>query len=183
VSEAARRLMAGGGWYSCLGPDFDAMRASARAACHAHNVMHPEARVPLGVAPELRALFAACADDVLIEAPFHCSYGFNTSLGAAVFLNAGCVILDGAPVAIGAHSMVGPGAQIVTADHHRDPAERRRGIERALPVRIGADVWIGAGAIVLPGVSVGDSAIVGAGAVVARDVPAGARVTGVPARG
>lgn len=134
------------------------------------------------MAPALRALFASVGEGCCLEAPIHCSYGKNISLGRNVYLNAGCVILDSAPVTIGDGTMLGPGAQIYCADHHRDAALRRQGIERALPVCIGADVWIGGGAILLPGVSVGDGAIVGAGAVVTRDVAPGARVVGNPAR-
>ncbi len=72
--------------------------------------------------------------------------------------------------------------QILTADHPRDPALRRQGYESAKPVWIGANVWIGSGAIILPGISVGDDAIIGAGSVVTRDVPFGITVMGNPAR-
>ena len=85
-------------------------------------------------------------------------------------------------VTIGDRTQIGPGVQILTADHPRDPARRRAGLEFGRPVKIGADVWIGGGAIVLPGVTIGDEAIVGAGAVVTRDVPAGVTVVGNPAR-
>ncbi len=171
--------MVSGDWYSCLGEAYDEMRARARSACHQHSHMAPEHRG--GCGPLLAELFAHIDRDALIEAPFHCSYGVNISIGAA-FLNAGCVILDSARVSIGDHSMLGPGVQIYCADHHRDPVQRRKGIERALPVTIGRDVWIGGGATLLPGVTVGDGAIVAAGAVVSRDVAPGARVAGVPAR-
>jgi maltose O-acetyltransferase len=79
--------------------------------------------------------------------------------------------------------MLGPGVHIYCADHHRNAGKRRAGIERAFPVHVGAEVWIGGGAILLPGVTVGDGAIIGAGAVVSRDIAAGSRVAGVPARG
>ena len=75
-----------------------------------------------------------------------------------------------------------PMAQILTADHPRDPAIRRSGLESGRPVNIGSNVWIGAGALILPGVSIGDDAIIGAGAVVTRDLPAGATAMGNPAR-
>lgn len=117
-----------------------------------------------------------------MEAPFHCAYGHNITLGRNVYLNAGCVILDTGPVRIGDGSMIGPAVQIYCADHHRDVEKRAAGLERALPVTLGRDVWVGGGAIVLPGVTLGDGAIVGAGAVVTRDVAAGARVAGNPAR-
>jgi maltose O-acetyltransferase len=117
-----------------------------------------------------------------IRPPFHCDYGFNISLGAGAFLNFNCVILDVVAVTIGAKTQIGPGVQILTADHPRDPAERARGVEFGRPISIGANVWIGGGAIILPGVNVGDDALVGAGAVVTRDVPPGATVVGNPAK-
>ncbi len=84
-------------------------------------------------------------------------------------------------MAIGAGSMLGPGVHIYCADHHRDAAERRAGIERAMPVTLGQDVWVGGGAILMPGVTIHDRAIIGAGAVVTRDVPPETRVAGTPA--
>lgn len=117
-----------------------------------------------------------------MEAPFHCSYGHNIFLGRSVYLNANCVFLDSAPVRIGDGTMIGPAVQIYCADHHCEVSERAAGVERALPVTIGANVWIGGGAILFPGTTIGDGAIVGAGAVVTKDVPAGARVVGNPAR-
>ncbi|MDW4551039.1 sugar O-acetyltransferase [Defluviimonas sp. D31] len=179
MARSPREIMASGEWYSCLGADYEDLRRAARRACHEHATMEPDERGACG--PRLAKLIAM-GEDCWIEAPFHCSYGFNIRLGARVYLNAGCVVLDSAPVSIGAHSMLGPGVHIYCADHHRDPARRREGIERALPVTVGVDVWIGGGAILLPGVTLGDGAIVAAGAVVTRDVPAGARVAGVPAR-
>lgn len=118
----------------------------------------------------------------VIRPPFHCDYGFNIFLGAGVFLNFNCVILDVVRVTIGDKTQIGPGVQILTADHPRDPATRATGLEFGRPISIGANVWIGAGAILLPGVTVGDDALIGAGAVVTRDVPEGATVVGNPAR-
>jgi len=117
-----------------------------------------------------------------IRPPFHCDYGFNLHLGRGVFLNFDCVILDVVRVDIGDGTQIGPAVQIYTADHPRDPAQRREGWEFGKPVRIGRNVWIGGGAIVLPGVTIGDDALIGAGSVVTRDVPAGATVAGNPAR-
>ena len=126
--------------------------------------------------------FAAVGDDAVIRPPFHCDYGFNIRLGAGVFLNFNCVILDIVGVTIGDRTQIGPGVQILAADHPRDPAGRASGLEFGRPVRIGRNVWIGAGAIILPGVSVGDNALIGAGSVVTRDVPAGVTAFGNPAR-
>lgn len=130
----------------------------------------------------LRERLAEVGAGAAIRPPFHCDYGFNISLGEGAFLNFNCVILDVVAVAIGAMTQIGPGVQILTADHPRDPEERRSGLEFGRPVRIGANVWIGAGALLMPGVSVGDDAIVGAGSVVTRDVAPGATVVGNPAR-
>lgn len=119
---------------------------------------------------------------VEVRPPFHCDYGFNIRLGEGVFLNFNCVILDVVEVVIGDRAQIGPGVQILTADHPREPDMRRSAIEFGRPISIGSDVWIGAGALILPGVSIGDGAIIGAGSVVTRSVPAGARAFGNPAR-
>lgn len=175
-----REKMAAGDWYCCLDPELETLRGAARQAVHAHNHLSPENRQ--GLSAPLRDLFAAAGRDCLIEAPFHCSYGINIHLGSGVYMNAGCVILDSAPVWIGDGTLIGPGAQLICAEHHKDTGKRRAGIEIALPVTLGRDVWIGAGAIVMPGVTIAEGAIVAAGAVVTRDVAAGDIVKGVPAR-
>ncbi|WOS63006.1 sugar O-acetyltransferase [Sinorhizobium fredii] len=180
MTKSEREKMAAGEWYACLDPELDAMRAAARRAVHQHNTMPPDQRGRM--APALEALLAAVAEDVFIEAPFHCSYGVNITLGAGVYLNAGCTILDSAPVTIGAGSMLGPGVHIYCAEHHKDVVLRRAGLEVARPVTIGKDVWIGGGAIILAGVTIGDGAIVGAGAVVTKDVAPGVTAVGNPAR-
>lgn len=130
----------------------------------------------------LREAFASVGEWANIRPPFHCDYGYNIRLGNGVFLNFGCVILDVVSVSIGDMTQIGPGVQILTADHPRDPAQRAQALEFGRPVVIGANVWIGGGAIILPGVTIGDNALVGAGSVVTRDVPAGATVVGNPAR-
>lgn len=175
-----RDKMVAGEWYSCLDPELGALRNAAREVCFEHRTTPPQDLA--AISPALEALFGSVGEGALIEAPFHCSYGINIHLGDYVYLNTGCVILDSAPVRIGHRCMIGPGVQIYCADHHRDVTLRREGIERALPVTLGEDVWIGGGAILLPGITVGDSAIIGAGSVVTRDVAAGARVVGNPAR-
>ena len=175
-----REKMQAGAWYNCLDPDLDALRSTARRAVHQHNTLPPWGRGAM--APLLHDLFGSVGHGVFIEAPFHCSYGFNIHLGDQVYLNAGCTILDSGPVTIGARSMLGPNVQIYCAQHHKEASLRAAGQEIARPVRIGADVWIGGGAIIMPGVTVQDAAIIGAGSVVTRDVAAGATVVGNPAR-
>jgi maltose O-acetyltransferase len=126
--------------------------------------------------------FAMVGEGAEIRPPFYCDYGINISLGAGAFLNFNCVVLDVVPVTIGAKAQIGPGVQILTADHPRDPSQRDAGLEFGRPISIGRNVWIGGGAIILPGVTIGDDAIVGAGSIVTRDVPPGRTAVGNPAR-
>lgn len=121
-------------------------------------------------------------EGTVVRPPFHCDYGYNIHLAERVFINFGCIILDVVAVDIGAGTQIGPGVQILTADHPRDPALRGQGWEFGRPVRVGANVWIGGGALILPGVTIGDDAIIGAGSVVTRDVAPGVTVMGNPAR-
>lgn len=130
----------------------------------------------------LRERLGALGEGAVIRPPFHCDYGFNIRLGDGAFLNFNCVVLDVVEVNIGAGTQIGPAVQIYTADHPRDPAIRATGYEFGRPVTIGRNVWIGGGAIILPGLTIGDDAVIGAGAVVTRDVPAGATALGNPAR-
>ncbi|MBS7700517.1 MULTISPECIES: sugar O-acetyltransferase [unclassified Chelatococcus] len=136
--------------------------------------------------PERQALleeaFASVGEGCNIRPPFFCDYGYNISLGRGVFLNFNCCILDVVKVTIGDMTQIGTAVQILTPDHPRDPAQRRRMLESGRPVVIGENVWIGSGAIILPGVTIGDDAIIGAGSVVTRDVPPGAVAVGNPAR-
>jgi maltose O-acetyltransferase len=130
----------------------------------------------------LRERLAQVGERSVIRPPFFCDYGFNIALGADVFLNFNCVILDVVTVVIGHGTQIGPAVQILTADHPRDAATRASGVEFGRAIQIGRDVWIGGAAIILPGVSIGDGAVVGAGSVVTRNVRAGATVLGNPAR-
>jgi len=130
----------------------------------------------------LRDLLAGAGDGAIIRPPFYCDYGYNIRIGADVFFNFNCVVLDVVAVTVGARTQIGPAVQIYTADHPRDPAVRRTGAEFGRPIQIGQDVWIGGGAIILPGVTIGDNAVIGAGSVVTRDVPADSTARGNPAR-
>jgi maltose O-acetyltransferase len=130
----------------------------------------------------LRERLGHVGKDAVIRPPFFCDYGTNIRLGDGVFLNFNCVILDVVEVTIGDRTQIGPAVQIYAADHPRDAETRRAGLEFGRPVRIGIDVWIGGGAIILPGITIGDGAVIGAGSVVTRDVATGQTVMGNPAR-
>lgn len=130
----------------------------------------------------LRELLGAAGDGVWIEPPFFCDYGTNIYLGRKVYFNFGCVILDCAEVRVGDGTLVGPGVHIYAGTHPVSAAARRTGLEFAKPVTIGSDVWLGGGARICPGVTIGDRAVIGAGSVVIRDIPAGVIAVGNPAR-
>ncbi|HEY2538149.1 MAG TPA: sugar O-acetyltransferase [Stellaceae bacterium] len=130
----------------------------------------------------LRERLSEVGEAAVIRQPFYCDYGYNIRLGAGAFLNFNCIILDVVAVVIGDGAQIGPAVQIYAADHPRDPALRSTGLEFGRPVEIGRNVWIGGGAILLPGVTIGDDASVGAGSVVTRNVPPGITVAGNPAR-
>lgn len=175
-----KQKMLAGALYHADDPELAADRAAARAWLARYNA--PLARAEAELRQLLREGLAEVGDDAFVRPPFYCDYGFNIRLGSGVFLNFNCVILDVGAVTIGNGTQIGPAVQIYGADHPRDPALRRQGLELGRPARIGRDVWIGGGAILLPGITIGDGAIVGAGSVVTRDVAAGVTVAGNPAR-
>ncbi|HEX5970838.1 MAG TPA: sugar O-acetyltransferase [Gemmatimonadaceae bacterium] len=116
-----------------------------------------------------------------MQPPFYCDYGTNIELGERVFFNFNCVVLDVCRVRIGSFSLFGPAVQIYTAMHPLDAMQRRRE-EYGKPVEIGSDVWVGGGAIILPGVRIGSRTVIGAGSVVTRDLPDHVFAAGNPCR-
>ncbi|QFZ24465.1 sugar O-acetyltransferase [Saccharothrix syringae] len=130
----------------------------------------------------LADLFGEVGEDVVVLPPLRVDFGRNTRVGPRTFANTGLVVLDVAPVAIGADVLMGPNVQLITSTHPVDPAGRRAKWVRGAPVVVGENVWLGGGVIVLPGVSIGADTVVGAGAVVTRDLPAGVVAVGNPAR-
>ncbi len=129
----------------------------------------------------LARLFGKGGETAWLQPPFYCDYGTNIELGERVFFNFNCVVLDVAPVSIGDHSIFAPAVQIYTATHPLD-AELRRTREYGKPVVIGSDVWVGGGAIILPGVTIGSRTVIGAGSVVTRDIPDDVLAVGNPCR-
>jgi maltose O-acetyltransferase len=178
--RSQKEKMLAGEWYRAIGPEITADHRRAQMLLHAYNSSLPD-EVDRRAAI-LQDLIGRMGEDAVIRPPFQCDYGYNISLGRGVFLNFGCVFLDIISIEVGDLCQIGSMVQVLAADHPRDPALQKQGYERGVPVRIGQNVWIGSGAIILPGVSIGDNAIVGAGSVVTRDVPPGATVVGNAAR-
>ena len=130
----------------------------------------------------LLELLGALGTNSTIVPPFRCDYGSNIHIGDRVFVNVGCVFLDGAPITIADDVQIGPLVQLLTADHPRDPAERAAGLEFSRAISIGPRTWLGGGVIVLPGVQIGADVTVGAGSVVTRSLPDGVTAVGNPCR-
>jgi maltose O-acetyltransferase len=177
VSE--REKMLGGELYDPFDPELVAARILARDLCQDLNATREsdqEKRRSL-----LRELFGEGGDSVWMQPPFYCDYGKNIRLGQRVFFNFNCVVLDVCQVTIGDFTLFGPAVQIYTATHPLD-AELRRRQEFAKPIEIGSDVWVGGGAVICPGVTIGSKTVIGAGSVVTKDIPAGVVAAGNPCR-
>ena len=186
-----RERMLAGEPYDPLDPELLALAHRARA------LLADYAALPSTDGAARHALLATLlghvGEGVWIEPPFVCDYGAHVAIGAHTFLNAGCVLLDSAAITIGARTLLGPGVQLLTATHPLSRAERvppdwtpASGrppyVTLASPIRVGDGAWLGAGTLVMPGVTIGDGAVIGAGSVVTRDVPADVLAMGSPCR-
>jgi maltose O-acetyltransferase len=129
----------------------------------------------------LTALFGSGGESVWMQPPFYCDYGSHIHLGERVYFNFNCVVLDVCEVRVGDFTFFGPAVQIYTATHPMN-AHLRRTQEFGRPITIGSDVWVGGGAILCPGVTIGGETVIGAGSVVTRDIPAGVFAAGNPCR-
>jgi maltose O-acetyltransferase len=174
-----RERMLAGELYDPLDGELVAARNRARNLCQNLNATretdHEERRAIL------RELFGVGGESVWMQPPFYCDYGSNIELGERVFFNFNCVVLDVCRVRIGSFTLFGPAVQIYTAMHPMN-AELRRRQEFAKPIDIGADVWVGGGAVILPDVRIGSETVIGAGSVVTRDIPERVFAAGNPCR-
>lgn len=178
MSRTEKEKMLAGELYNGGDPELVAARLHARELCQAIAALPPGA-------PECSDLLArlfGAATNVYVTPPFFCDYGSNIQLGENVYFNFNCVILDVAKVIIGDNVLFGPAVQVYTATHPMAADERRSGLEFAKPIMIESDVWLGGGAIVCPGVTIGSGSVIGAGSVVTHDVPSRAFAAGNPCR-
>ena len=177
--RSEREKMLVGELYDPMDPELVAGRVRARDLCLALNATREAedaARRRI-----LRELFATGGDTVWMQPPFFCDYGTNIELGERVFFNFNCVVLDVCRVRIGDFTLFGPAVQILTPMHPMN-AELRRRQEFGKPIDIGSDVWVGGGALILPGVRIGSRSVIGAGSVVTRDIPDNVFAAGNPCR-
>lgn len=130
----------------------------------------------------LKKILGKMGENVVVNAPFWCDYGYNITVGDYFFANRYCQILDGAKVTFGNHVFIAPNCCFTTAEHAIDAEQRKEGLEVAKPITIGNNVWIGAGTTVLAGVTIGDNTVIGAGSVVSKSIPSHVVAVGVPCR-
>ena len=131
----------------------------------------------------LKKMFAEIGEGCWIEPPFRANWGgHNVHFGKGVYANFNLTLVDDTHIYVGDHTMIGPNVTIATGGHPVLPALRERGMQYNMPVRIGKNCWIGAGALIMPGVTIGDNSVIGAGSVVTRDIPANVVAVGNPCR-
>lgn len=156
------------------------MRTKCADLCYEFNMCRPS-----DVTKQqeiLHMLFGQIKGNVVVTAPFYCDYGVNISVGENFYTNHNVTILDGAKVAFGDNVFIAPDCVFSTAGHPIDTEQRNLGLEIALPITVGDNVWIGTNVSVLPGVTIGSNVVIGAGSVVNRDIPDGVIAAGNPCR-
>lgn len=161
-------------------PEISAVLQKSADACFELNAMAPSRSADRERL--LRTLLGSVGSSCVVNSPFRCDYGYNIHLGDNFIGNYNLSILDEAPVVIGDNVMIGPNCSLVTITHALDAGQRADGIMTARPITIGNNVWIAANVVVLPGVEIGDGAVIGAGSVVVKSIPAGMLAVGNPCR-
>lgn len=178
--KTEKEKMIAGEFYTSADPELQADQLHARKLTRLFNQTEEtefKKRTEL-----LKELFGSTGESLWIEPAFRCDYGYNICVGENFFANFNCVFLDICEINIGDNCMIAPGVHIYTAAHPINPFERNSGIEFGRPVTIGDDVWIGGGAIINPGVTIGSQSVIASGTVVTKDVPDHVIVGGNPAR-
>lgn len=173
--------MLAGQWYDAnYDQELVATRRQAQDLCFALNQLAPsqvEDRQKV-----LNELLGQEAENLELLSPFTCDYGKNISFGKDCFVNVNCYFMDGGKISLGDNVFVGPFTGLYTASHPLDYQRRNQGLEQALPITIGNNVWLGANVNVMPGVTIGDGAVIAGGSVVSKDIPANVVAAGVPCR-
>lgn len=156
------------------------MRTKCADLCYEFNMCRPSDVTKQQEV--LHKLFGQIKGNVVVTAPFYCDYGVNISVGENFYTNHNVTILDGAKVTFGDNVFIAPDCVFSTAGHPIDTEQRNLGLEIALPITVGDNVWIGTNVSVLPGVTIGSNVVIGAGSVVNRNIPDGVIAAGNPCR-
>jgi maltose O-acetyltransferase len=178
--KSEKEKMLSGELYQAFGEELSGERLKARIRVYEYNALHPE---KLKRKKELlKQLLGKTGESLTIETPFRCDYGYNIQIGENFYSNFNLVILDCAPVVVGDNALIGPDVGIYTAGHPLHHSARTEGLEYALPVVIGYNVWIGGHVVINPGVTIGDNVVIGSGSVVTRDIPSNVVALGNPCK-
>lgn len=178
--ESEKEKMIAGKLYDPLDPELTNDRIRTRLLLKELNESREDS--PEEIARILKELIPDAGNNLWIQPPFYCEYGYNMRVGERVFFNFNCVVLDVAPVSIGSRSMFGPNVQIYTATHPLNHLQRASGKEYAKPIAIGEDVWVGGSVVICPGVTIGDRSVIGAGSVITKNIPADVFAAGNPCK-
>lgn len=165
---------------ACYNPAFEAEIEKCKEKCFEYNKLSPNDREEQQKI--LSALLGKMGRNVVITPPFWCDYGYNITVGDYFYSNHNLIITDGAKVSFGDNVFIAPNCCFTTAEHAIDPELRKAGIEIAKPIKVGNNVWIGAGSTVLAGAEIGDNTVIGAGSVVKGSIPENVVAVGVPCR-
>lgn len=155
-------------------------RIACKELCYDYNALRPseeEQRKSL-----IRKMFKRTGERFHIEAPFWCDYGYNIEIGEDFYSNHNMTILDAGGVSFGDHVFVAPNCGFHTSGHPVDYERRNQGLEYAYSIRVGDNVWIGAGVQVMPGVTIGSNVVIGGGSIVVHDIPDNVVAVGNPCR-
>ena len=178
MTEQEKRLA--GKLYYPADPELTEARMRAKRLCYRLNTLAPDDFQ--GRDATIRELFGRAGKDAWVESNFRCDYGTQISVGDYVFINYDCIFLDIAPITIGNRVMFGPKVCVYTVNHPLTPEVRNTDLEYGRPVTIEDNVWIGGNTVILPGVTIGEGAVIAAGSIVNRDIPPRVIAGGNPCR-
>jgi len=179
-TRTEKEKMIAGEMYNAFIPQLLSERLACRERIYDYNLTRPSESSKRDEI--IRKIFGQFGTNSVIEPPLQCDYGYNVYWGDNSFANYNLVLLDTCPIYVGNYVLIGPDVKLYAATHPTDPQERLNGLEYGKPIRIGNNVWIGGGTVVVAGATIGDNSVIGAGSVVVKDIPANVVAVGNPCK-